>query len=106
MVPITIAILSGFLCNELRDFFLEGGWESKFAFKILKINFITLFIFVLTMIKYFEIDVNVFDGCVKNRVSGVLTNLNGGDVAKVEIKPRSISKRRNRFKSDFISMSD
>ncbi len=93
-----IAILSGWLYSELKDFLMNGGLENKLAIIILKILFISLFIFVLAFVdlnqlllskKHFE---NSSHDFLEKTDQTILNN----DIKKV----RSTSKtpiRKNRF---------
>ena len=47
-----VAILSGWLYNELKEFFTVGGLENKLATILLKIIFISLFILFLGVVNF------------------------------------------------------
>ena len=49
---IIIAILSGWLFSEIKDFILNGGFDNKLATILLKIVFILLGIIICTFLDY------------------------------------------------------
>ena len=97
-----IAVISGFLYNEFKDFLVNGGLEHKLALTLLKI---LLICFLILMLSIFEVPVRSF---FIERNTPVDTPVSDTKSVVCSVKDnaskttRSVSRRRARF-SDFYS---
>ena len=100
-----IAILSGFLYNEFKDFLVNGGLEHKLALTLLKIFIIC---FLILLLSIFEVPVrSLFIERNNNTPETTPVSDTKSVVASVKDNAsrttRSVSSRRRARFSDFYS---
>jgi hypothetical protein len=76
---IALAVLSGWLTSEIKDFFFDGGWANRLAISLFKIS--TLFVLIAMVIM-----VILFPKLLMHNLESLNQKLN--------------SERRNNFKRD------